>query len=227
MLTEGGRNETPLTVTIRDLREQSQGDAVALTVVLSAGTHTENRTLIIGTADYARLKPKKGTVSEETFDALETAARIFGAMRKGENLLAYGANTRQMLVRKIMRHGYSREEAETATERLGAMGLIDEESDMRREVEKCLRKLWGEGRIRNQLYTKGFDRETMELLPQMLEEVDFAENCRRLIVRQYGGAPTNGDEERRMVAGLYRYGYRMDEIRTAVRALRRPGHSEE
>lgn len=227
MLTEGGRNGTPLTVTIRDLREQNNGDAVVLSVQLSAGSHTENRTLVIGTADYARLKPKKGIVSEEIFDELEAAARIWGAMRKGESLLAYGANTRRMLVRKIMRHGYSREEAETATERLAVMGLIDEEGDMRQEVEKCLRKLWGESRIRNQLYTKGFDRDAVENLPQILEDVDFAENCRRLIIRQYGGVPTNGDEERRMIAGLYRYGYRMDEIRMAVRALRCSGRSEE
>lgn len=220
-MTDGENRAAPLVITVRDIREQSGGDAVAISVLLAAGTRSEHRTLVIGISDYAVLKPRKGTVTEEEFEALEAAARLFGAMRCGEKLLAYGANTRLMLVRKIMRHGYSREESETAADRLSGFGLIDEEGDLQREVEKCLRKLWGEGRIRNHLYARGFSREAMETLPEILSEVDFPENCRRLIEKQYGSLPQSGDEERRMIACLYRYGYRMDDIRTAVRMLRK------
>lgn len=220
-MTDGENRPAPLVITVGDIREQSGGDAVAISVLLAAGTRSEHRTLVIGVSDYAVLKPRKGTVTEEEFEALEAAARLFGAMRCGEKLLAYGANTRLMLVRKIMRHGYSREESETAAARLSVFGLIDEEGDLRREVEKCLRKLWGEGRIRNHLYARGFSREAMETLPEVLSEVDFPENCRRLIEKQYGTLPQSGDEERRMIACLYRYGYRMDDIRTAVRMLRK------
>lgn len=220
-MTDGENRAAPLVITVRDIREQSGGDAVAISVLLAAGTRSEHRTLVISVSDYAVLKPRKGTVTEEEFEALEAAARLFGAMRCGERLLAYGANTRLMLVRKIMRHGYSREESETAADRLSGFGLIDEEGDLQREVEKCLRKLWGEGRIRNHLYARGFSREAMETLPEILSEVDFPENCRRLIEKQYGALPQSGDEERRMIACLYRYGYRMDDIRTAVRMLRK------
>lgn len=220
-MTDGENRAAPLVITVRDIREQSGGDAVALSVLLAAGIRSEHRTLVISVSDYAVLKPRKGTVTEEEFEALEAAARLFGAMRCGERLLAYGANTRLMLVRKIMRHGYSREESETAADRLSGFGLIDEEGDLQREVEKCLRKLWGEGRIRNHLYARGFSREAMETLPEVLSEVDFPENCRRLIEKQYGALPQSGDEERRMIACLYRYGYRMDDIRTAVRMLRK------
>ena len=220
-MTDGENRAAPLVITVRDIREQSGGDAVAISVLLAAGTRSERRTLVISVSDYAVLKPRKGTVTEEEFEALEAAARLFAAMRCGEKLLAYGANTRLMLVRKIMRHGYSREESETAADRLSGFGLIDEEGDLQREVEKCLRKLWGEGRIRNHLYARGFSREAMETLPEVLSEVDFPENCRRLIEKQYGALPQSGDEERRMIACLYRYGYRMDDIRTAVRMLRK------
>ena len=220
-MTDGENRAAPLVITVRDIREQSGGDAVAISVLLAAGTRSEHRTLVISVSDYAVLKPRKGTVTEEEFEALEAAARLFAAMRCGEKLLAYGANTRLMLVRKIMRHGYSREESETAADRLSGFGLIDEEGDLQREVEKCLRKLWGEGRIRNHLYARGFSREAMETLPEILSEVDFPENCRRLIEKQYGALPQSGDEERRMIACLYRYGYRMDDIRTAVRMLRK------
>ncbi len=220
-MTDGENRAAPLVITVRDIREQSGGDAVALSVLLAAGTRSEHRTLVIGVSDYAVLKPRKGTVTEEEFEALEAAARLWGAMRCGEKLLAYGANTRLMLVRKIMRHGYSREESETAAARLSGVGLIDEEGDLQREVEKCLRRLWGEGRIRNHLYARGFSREAMETLSEILSEVDFPENCRRLIEKQYGVLPQSGDEECRMIACLYRYGYRMDDIRAAVRMLRR------
>ncbi len=220
-MTDGENRPAPLVITVGDIREQSGGDAVAISVLLAAGTRSEHRTLVIGVSDYAVLKPRKGTVTEEEFEALEAATRLFGAMRCGEKLLAYGANTRLMLVRKIMRHGYSREESETAAARLSVFGLIDEEGDLRREVEKCLRKLWGEGRIRNHLYVRGFSREAMETLPEVLSEVDFPENCRCLIEKQYGALPQSGEEERRMIACLYRYGYRMDDIRSAVRMLRR------
>lgn len=220
-MTDGENRAAPLVITVRDIREQSGGDAVAISVLLAAGTRSEHRTLVISVSDYAVLKPRKGTVTEAEFEALEAAARLFAAMRCGEKLLAYGANTRLMLVRKIMRHGYSREESETAADRLSGFGLIDEEGDLQREVEKCLRKLWGEGRIRNHLYARGFSREAMETLPEVLSEVDFPENCRRLIEKQYGALPQSGDEERRMIACLYRYGYRMDDIRSAVRMLRR------
>lgn len=192
-----------------------------MSVLLCAGACTETRTLILTTACYCELKPQKGPISEKEYDALEAASRHCMAVRCGERLLAYGANTSRMLVRKIMRHGFIREEAEEAVKTIAEMGLLNEEEDLSREVEKCLHKLWGEGRIRNQLLAKGFDGETIrDCLPALLEEVDFADQCRRLIRKQYGGLPDTGEEERRMVSGLYRYGYRMDEIREAIRSMR-------
>ena len=60
----------------------------------------------------------------------------------------------------------------------------------------------------------------MELLPEMLAEADLAENCARLIEKLFDDLPADRAEERRMIAVLLRYGYRMDEIRAAVRRLR-------
>ena len=83
-MTDGENRPAPLVITVRDIREQSGGDAVAISVLLAAGTRSEHRTLVIGVSDYAVLKPRKGTVTEEEFEALEAAARLFGAMRCGE-----------------------------------------------------------------------------------------------------------------------------------------------
>ena len=97
--------------------------------------------------------------------------------------------------------------------------MIDEERDMRREVEKCLRKLWGSKRISAQLWSKGYAQETMQGLPALLSEIDFAENCASLIKKHYGEVPTDADEHRRMVASLSRYGYSIGEIREAIRLI--------
>jgi len=82
-VTDGENRPAPLVITLGDIREQSGGDAVAISVLLAAGTRSEHRTLVIGVSDYAVLKPRKGTVTEEEFEALEAAARFFGAMRGG------------------------------------------------------------------------------------------------------------------------------------------------
>ena len=204
-------------LTVRSLRAQNNGAEISVTVVFEDGENSETRTLLITMEQYCALNPRKGPISEEQFERLEQASRCCMAVRCGENLLAYGANSAQALSRKIMRHGFSREEALSAVAQLQESGLIDERGDMRREVEKCLRKLWGAGKIRAHLWSKGFCREVLEELPQVLENVNFAENCARMIQKHYGGLPQDPAELRRMTAGLYQYGYTSEEIRRALR----------
>ena len=99
------------------------------------------------------------------------------------------------------------------------MGLINESEDARREVEKCLRKLWGARRIQAHLWSRGFEAEAMAELPAILADVDFVSNCVKMIQKHYGSAPTDPAELRRMTASLARYGYSMGEIREAIRSL--------
>ena len=192
-----------------------------LTAEIAEGTKTEVRQLTLFAQQYVELKPVKGTLTEERFELLERAARHCGALRCGEKLLSCAPNPERMLTRKIMQRGFTREEAETAARELCERGLINEEQDLERELEKCLRKLWGERRIRAHLWSRGFSEETLLGVPDLLREVDFPENCAKLIRKQYGSLPAGTDELRRMTASLSRYGYSLDEIRSAIRILRR------
>ena len=97
--------------------------------------------------------------------------------------------------------------------------MINEAEDLRREIEKCLKKHWGAGRIRSHLWSKGFQRETLEAVPMLLEEIDFSEHCVALIRKHFGGAPADREERNRMTASLYRYGYSLAEIKQAFRLL--------
>ncbi len=210
----------PLTITVRALRAQHEGAEMLVQLLLENGEHQEQKSLVLTTEQYCELKPQRGPISEEEYERLEEAAELCRALRSGESLLSYGANSVQALTRKLIGKGYKRDVAAAAAERLAGYGLIDEERDMQREVEKCLRKLWGSKRISSHLWSKGYAAETMQGLPALLEDVDFAQNCAAMIQKHYGGVPIDGDEYRRMIASLSRYGYSISEIREATRRLK-------
>ena len=211
---------SPLTITIRALRAQHDGAEMLVQLLLENGEHQEQKSLVITTEQYCEFNLMRGPITEEVYEKLEQAAELCRALRSGESLLSYGANSVQALTRKLVGKGYQREVAVLAAERLADYGLIDEERDMKREVEKCLRKLWGTKRISTHLWSKGYASETMQGLSELLEDVDFAQNCAALIQKHYGEIPTDADEHRRMIASLSRYGYSIGEIREAIRLLR-------
>ena len=206
---------------VRSIQARNNGAHIAVSVSVEDGEHCENRSFLLTAGQYCELNLKKGEISEEIFERLESASRFCMAVGCGENLLSYGANSVQTLTRKIMRHGYSKEEATSAARHLESIGLINEREDLSREVEKCLRKHWGAERIRGHLWSRGYDREVLEELPDLLEQVDFAEHCAALIRKQYGGFPEDKNERNRMIASLYRYGYRLQEIKEAVKRIER------
>ena len=210
---------TPLTITVRALRAQHEGAEMLVQLLLENGEHQEQKSLVITTEQYCEFNLTRGPITEETYEQLEEAAELCRALRSGESLLSYGANSVQALTRKLSGKGYKREIAAIAAERLAGYGLIDEERDMQREVEKCLRKLWGAKRISAHLWSKGYASETMQGLSDLLENVDFSKNCAALIQKHYGEVPTDVDEHRRMIASLSRYGYSIGEIREAIRLL--------
>lgn len=203
-------------ITVRSLHAQGDGAEISVRLTLEQGEHREERRLTLSTEQYCELKPARGVISEELFDRMEEAATLCAAIRSGENLLSYGSNSVQMLTQKLMRRGYARDVAARAAEKLQGMGLIDEGSDLRRELEKCLRKLWGAKRIQSHLWSRGFGAQMMAELPELMAEIDFAKNCEALIRKHYVGIPTDTDEKRRMIASLSRYGYTITEIRAAM-----------
>jgi SOS response regulatory protein OraA/RecX len=167
----------PLTITIRALRAQHEGAEMLVQLLLENGEHQEQKSLVITTEQYCEFNLTRGPISEEVYEQIEEAAELCRALRSGESLLSYGANSVQALTRKLVGKGYKREVAAVAAERLAGYGLIDEERDMKREIEKCLRKLWGAKRISAHLWSKGYATETMQGLNELLEDIDFSQNC--------------------------------------------------
>ena len=212
-----------LTLTVRSLQARNDGAEIAVCVLLENGEQKEERQLLLTAEQYCELRPVRGAITEEEFERLEAAAVLCNAIRSGENLLSYGANSVQLLAQKLMRRGFARDVATEAAQKLQAMGLIDEQSDLRRELERCTAKLWGAKRIRAHLWSRGFGTDAMAELPALLEEIDFVASCTALIRKHYTGVPTDADERRQMIASLSRYGYSITEIREAFAAVQRLG----
>lgn len=210
----------PLTITLRSMRARHDGAEVLLQILLENGEHKEQKTLVLTTEQYCELKPTRGLISEETYEKIEEASKLCEAVRTGEYLLSFGANSVQSLTRKLVQRGYQRDVALAAAQRLEGEGLIDEERDLRHEVEKCLRKLWGAKRIRTHLWSRGYASESMQSLDELLTQVDFEASCVALIKKHYGDLPEDREEQRRVVAFLSRYGYSISEIRSALKALK-------
>lgn len=217
-MTELNENK-PLEISIISIRALKNGAEMQITAVIENGAARDVHKLVILTEQYCSIKPQKGPITEEQFEELESAARLCGALRSGQSALSYGSASILHLTRKIMRHGYSKEDATAAAERLRAAGLINEDEHLEREVEKCLRKLWGARRIQSHLWSKGFSRETLERLPSLLETVDFAGNCTLLIRKHCGTLPEDPSARKKLYASLARYGYSPEEIREAFRQM--------
>lgn len=209
-----------VTYTVCGLRAQHDGSEMMVRVAAESPAGRETKTLVLRTEQYLTIRPEVGAISEETYERLEEAAELCAAVRAGEALLSYGSNTVAALAKKLTQRGYSRAVALAAGESLAARGLINEQSDLRREVERSLSKLWGPKRIKAHLWSRGFDAEALEALPDILAEIDFVAVCAALIQKHYVQIPEEEAERRRMISFLSRYGYSIGEIREALAALR-------
>lgn len=218
ILNEGAKNGFSATVT--SMRAQAEGAEIAVSVALENGDgEKQTLTYVLLTEQYTSIKPVKGPISQSQLEALETASRLREAIRHGQRLLSYVPSSAKNLARKLRTKGYTHEEATAAADRLAVAGLIDERGDMEREVASGLHKLWGARRIRAHLQFKGFDPALIETLPDLLSEIDFAENCAELIRKRYRAPSSDPIERRKQYAALARYGYSPEEIREAFRLL--------
>ena len=194
------------------------GEEIALTFRLTDGVHTERQTLSVLPHQYAALGLRKGAVTREDFETVLEAAALCRAIGKGVFLLGYGANSPKQLVYKLRHRGFSAEVAEEATAYLMEKGLIDGESDVLSRIAQGEAKLWGRSRIVSDLYHKGYDADVMAFAEERLNDIDFEENCARLIQKK-GGVPEDADERKRLIAFLLRYGYTLSQIKSAMRKL--------
>ncbi len=208
-----------MTITVRSISALEGGAEVLIAVRLASGENFEDRRLILPMQSCVDLRVQKGEIGEELFEELSSEAEIYAALKRGMNILGYGACSERSLVLKLRSKGFSRTVSEAAARRLCERGYINESEDARREAERCLKKYWGRKRIEAQLYSKGFSREAAHIALESLDEVDFSDLCATLISKKMRSLPMEANEQKKLFASLMRYGYTSSEVKKALMIL--------
>lgn len=204
-------------IKIKSIRPLADEPLECVALELRSGEKCERKRFILPLGFCAERGVGVGACSQSSFDELERQASLSAALRKGQLILSYGANSRSALVKKLERRGISCENAESAAAELCARGYIDDEKSVSYEVASCLRKLWGPRRILSHLRQKGYRDSALDAAQNELAAVDFSENCRRLIEKRYPDArDADRTKRRRAYAALMRYGYSQSDIRDAL-----------
>ena len=159
-------------------------------------------------------------MSCKRYEEIVRAANIRSAYKKGLNLLGYSSSSKKNLYYKLRSRGFEDDITEEAIEMLVRDRYVDENDACTREAERCIQKLWGRKRIVSHLYSKGFSEHTVREALEELSEVDYTENCKKLLLRNHKKQLASIGEDRvqmtKLVASLERMGYSFSEIKSAI-----------
>lgn len=198
-------------------------DDIFVNFELRNGDNRCKERFLIPLSVYASLGLSAGESTQSVFESVERESRIYFAYKMALRASSYGVLSRKALARKLVMKGCEAEFARLAVERLVENGFHDEQALALREAEICARKLWGRGRIKQELAKKGFGEEEIRQAFYALEdnEIDFVFNCRALLERKYLPLPTEKKEMQKIIAALVRYGYSVSEIKEAISEMGR------
>lgn len=201
---------------IKRLSDIGNGDVISVNIEIEHEGNSERTNFNILFSQYSALKLTKGEITTEIYERIEEAAKVCEAYQKALGILAFGANTAKTLVLKLRRRGIDSEAAREAVEMLKGKGYINEDAEIAREIERCLRKGWGYRRIMAHLHSKGYDDEALAEADDELSEIDFDELCLEFLERKCDEIPSDPKECQRLIASISRYGYSMSEIKYAL-----------
>lgn len=162
-------------------------------------------------------------ITREKFEQIEYAMRKTDAVKTGLNLLSFAPNTKRALVEKLLVRGVNRDIAADAVGFIADCGYINEyEMALSLIDDMANRRGYGRLRIKNELFTKGFEAETSARAIED-SDIDYVEICAERI-RKMGGTAAFAERDARMknVSSLMRYGFTTDEIREALERAKKP-----
>lgn len=195
----------------------SEGAEILLTLQISDDDgNKERRKILLFTNQYLELGLRKGMlIDTETFDNIERCSKECLAIRKGSDLLSHSSSSRKRLVYRLRNKGVDRESAENAAQYLQEVGAINEPLDVERQLDLCLRKLWGKKRIYQELLSKGYEKEHILNALENITKEQMIENCVLLLRKKHKSIPDESDVRKKIAGSLVRYGYSFDEIKCA------------
>ncbi len=208
-----------MTIRITRIFSAGSGNVISVETEISQGDEGQKETFNILASQYSAMSPCVGEITREQYDELYEASKLCLAYLRGMNILSFGANTEKTLIMKLRRRGIEETYAREAVEMLKLRGYINDDEELIREVERCLRKLWGARRILAHLRQRGYEEEAISAAEDRFSKVDFNELCLSLAEKKFEKLPEDIKERQKMVAFFIRYGYAMSEIKYAMSRL--------
>ena len=180
------------------------------------GERTVTEYLITDEA-WKALKCDEGDIlSEKEEDFLVGEADFCRAAARALKILSYSAHSKNFLVRKLVKFGFSEEVARRAADATEAKGFLSESRQAGQICDYCIRhKYWGKKRIAAELMSKGYSKETIIAAIGEIPEESFADNLRRLVERK--PVPSDKGDRDKYISSLSRLGYSLTEILNAIK----------
>ena len=203
-------------IKVTALVAQNGGEETSVSIELTDGIHSELQRYILLTSQYANLRIKKGELDKEIVSAANTCA----AYKKGMSLLSYTTSSEKNLYYKLKSRGFDDASCQEAIKMLSEARYLNDNDSCLREAEKCIFKLWGKKRIASHLCAKGYTTADVSAAFEELSDVDYLENCKQLILKNYkrqlNAISNDPNAKQRLVASLVRMGYTFSEIKAAL-----------
>lgn len=197
----------------------NEGKEVQLEVELRQGENSDRRTFKMPRSIFESLGIAEGEITREDMTEIMDADERYKALKRAFDILAYGRNSRKTLEDKLRHRGFSAEISHDIAEYMKNHGYIDEDEDAVREVDICLRKLWGSRRILMHLHQKGYGAETINEAKKYMDTIDFVDVCVKLIREKYRTMPKEDAERQKVISAIIRYGFSINEIKAATKII--------
>lgn len=155
-------------------------------------------------------------ITVEALEEIRLADELLSCKEKALTLLEYSSHSAGRLAEKLRRH-YPPETVEQVVQRLRELGLLDD-LDYGRRLAADLLNLRGYslGRVRQTLYQRRLDKETIDQVMGELSEIDQIAPIVALVNKKYLQKLREPRGREKVAAALQRRGYRYDEIREAL-----------
>lgn len=155
-------------------------------------------------------------VSAETLEKIRLEDEALSCKEKALTLLEYSSQSAGRLAEKLSRF-YPRETVDSTIARLAELGLLDD-LDYGRRLAADLIHLRGYslGRVRQALYQRRLDKETVARVMEELQDTDQIGPMVELVKKKYLQKLREPRGWEKVAAALQRRGYQYDEIRDAL-----------
>lgn len=216
-----------MTIELLSVFVQNEGKEVQLEIELRQGENSDRRIFKMPKSIFESIGVCEGEITRESMTEIMDADERYKALKRAFDIISYGRNSKKVLEDKLRHRGFSPEICHDIAEYMKNHGYIDEDEDANREVDLCVKKLWGSRRILMHLHQKGYDSSTINAAKEYMDTIDFVDVCVKLVRTKYRTLPKEESERQKVIAAIIRHGFSMSEIKAAAKIIeyyRLPGY---